>query len=56
MFRSKFTYVTKRRGERYASALNSVNLDNKIHKRFGQTSLKVYVKEFLEKHHFTRKN
>ena len=56
MFKSKTIYLPKRGGERYASALNSMNLNNKIHKRFGQTSLKVYVKEFLEKHHFTRKN
>ena len=56
MFKSKIIYLPERGGERYASALNSMNLNNKIHKRFGQTSLKVYVKEFLEKHHFTRKN
>jgi len=56
MFKSKMIYHPKRLGERYASVLNSVNLNNKIHKRFGQTSLKLYVKEFLEKHHFTRKN
>ena len=56
MFKSKTIYLPKRGGERYASALNSMNLNNKIHKRFGQSSLKVYVKEFLEKHHFTRKN
>jgi len=56
MFKSKIIYLPKRSGERYASALNSMNLNNKIHKRFGQTSLKAYVKEFLEKHHFTRKN
>ena len=56
MFKSKIIYLPERGGERYTSALNSMNLNNKIHKRFGQTSLKVYVKEFLEKHHFTRKN
>ena len=56
MFKSKIIYLPERGGERYASALNSMNLNNKIHKRFGQTSLKVYVKEFLETHHFTRKN
>jgi len=56
MFKSKTIYLPKRGGERYASALNSMNLNNKINKRFGQTSLKAYVKEFLEKHRFTRKN
>jgi len=56
MFKSKITYLPRRRGERYASALNSMNLNNKIHKKFGQTSLKLYVQEFLKKHYFTRKN
>ena len=56
MFKSKLTYLPRRDGERYASALNSMNLNNKIHKRFGEISLELYVKEFLEKHHFTRKN
>ena len=56
MFKSKLTYLPRRDGERYASALNSMNLNNKIHKRFGKISLELYVKEFLEKHHFTRKN
>ena len=56
MFNSKIIYLPIRSGERYNSALNSMNLNNKIHKRFGQTSLKTYVKKFLEKHHFTRKN
>ena len=56
MFKSKLIYLPKRRGERYASALNTMNLNNKIHKKFGQISLKLYVKEFLKKHHFTIKN
>ena len=48
MFKSKTIYLPKRGGERYASALNSMNLNNKIHKRFGETSLELYVQEFLK--------
>ena len=33
MFKSKLIYLPKRRGERYASALNTMNLNNKIHKK-----------------------
>ena len=56
MFQSKLTYLPKRRGERYASALNNMNLNNRIYKKFGQISLKLYVQKFLKKHRFTRKN
>jgi len=56
MFKSKLRYLPKRKGERYGSALKPMNLSNKIHQRFGQTSLKLYVYDFLKKHHFTRKN
>ena len=48
MFKSKIIYLPKRKGERYASALNKINLNNKIHKRVGETSLKLYVQEFLK--------
>ena len=48
MFKSKIIYLPKRKGERYASALNKINLNNKIHKRFGETSLELYVQEFLK--------
>jgi UDP-glucose 4-epimerase len=48
MFKSKIIYLPKRKGERYASALNKINLNNKIHKRVGEISLKLYVQEFLK--------
>ena len=44
MFGSKIKYLSKRSGERYASALTSKNLSNNIYKYFGKKSLKEYIK------------
>ena len=54
LFRSKIKYLPKRPGERYASALNSMNLNNKIHNKVGSTTLESYVTNFLQKHSFTK--
>ena len=43
MFGTKIRYLPKRPGERYASALTSMNLSKKIHKYFGKKSLKKYI-------------
>ena len=48
LFKSKIKYLPPRKGERYASALASLNLSNKVYKKFGNTSLKKYVKNFIE--------
>jgi UDP-glucose 4-epimerase len=48
LFDCKIRYLPNRKGERYASALSSLNLSNKIHKHFGKISLKNYVKNFCE--------
>ena len=48
LFSSKIKYLPKRAGERYASALTSKNLSNKIYKYFGKTSLKKYIQEFVK--------
>ena len=48
LFKSKIKYLPPRKGERYASALASLNLSNKVFKKFGNTSLKKYVKNFIE--------
>ncbi len=50
MFKSKVKFLPKRPGERYASALNSISLNNKIHKRYGKISLKHYVENFIKNH------
>jgi len=56
MFKSKIIFLPKREGERYASALNSMNLNNKIYKKIGKITLKSYIEGFLKKHSFTKKN
>ena len=43
MFNSKVKFLPSRKGERYASALTSVNLSNKVHKIFGKINLKDYI-------------
>jgi len=40
MFKSKIKLVRSRKGERFASALTSMNLSNKVHKIFGNIMLK----------------
>jgi len=47
MFKSKIKYLTKRPGERYASALTNKNLSNKIYKNFGKINLKDYIQDFI---------
>ena len=48
MFKSKITFLPKRPGERYASALTSRNLSNKVHKYFGKINLKNYIENFIK--------
>ena len=50
LFNSKIKYLPPREGERYASALTSLALSNKIYKSFGKKSLKDYIKNFLNNH------
>ena len=44
MFGSKIKFLPSRPGERYASALTSIHLSNRVVKLFGKISLKNYVK------------
>ena len=44
MFDTKIKFLAARKGERYASALTSMNLSNKVYKIFGKISLKNYIK------------
>ena len=48
MFNSKIKYLPARPGERYASALTSMNLSNKVYKLFGSIHLKDYVKNIIK--------
>ena len=50
MFNSKFKFLPPRAGERYASALTSMNLSNKVHKIFGKIKLADYIKNFIKNH------
>ncbi len=56
MFKSKIKFLPKRPGERYASALKYMNLNNKIYKKIAEITLKSYIENFLKKHSFTKKN
>ena len=47
MFNRKIKYLPTRLGERYASALTSMNLSNKVYKIFGSIQLKDYIKDFI---------
>jgi len=47
MFKYKIKYLPPRLGERYASALTSMNLSNKVYKLFGKIQLKDYLKKIL---------
>jgi UDP-glucose 4-epimerase len=47
LFRNKIRYLPKRTGERYASALTKMNLNNKIIRLSAKIRLKDYVNNFL---------
>ena len=49
MFNSKIKFLPKRLGERYASAMISKNLSNKMYKHFGKINLKDYIYNFILK-------
>jgi UDP-glucose 4-epimerase len=49
LFNSRIRFLAPRKGERYASALTSLNLSNKVFKKFGNISLERYIKNFIEK-------
>ena len=48
MFKSKIKLLPSRRGERYASALTSMNLSNKVYKIFGRTNLRDYINNIIK--------
>ena len=49
LFKSKIKYLPMRKGERFASALTKMNLNNKIIRLFARIKLKNYVNNFLSK-------
>ena len=48
MYNSKIIYLKARPGERYASALTKISLNNKIIRRFGKINLKDYITSFIK--------
>jgi UDP-glucose 4-epimerase len=48
MFGMPIKFLPKRAGERYASALTSMNLSNKVYKHYGKIYLKNYIQSFLK--------
>ena len=48
LFKSKIKYLPPRLGERYASALTEMSLNNKVLKRYGKLSLKDYISSFIK--------
>tara|TARA_Y100001970_G_C14223865_1_gene854347 strand:- start:501 stop:1376 length:876 start_codon:yes stop_codon:yes gene_type:complete len=48
MFGSKIKFLNSRPGERFASALTNLNLNNKVFKYFGKISLKDYIKNITQ--------
>ncbi len=50
LFKSRIKFLPARKGERYASALSSMSLNNKVNKSFGKIKLKDYIENFVKKH------
>ena len=50
MFKSKISFLPSRKGERYASALTTLSLSNKIYSSYGKIMLKEYIQTFLKNH------
>ena len=43
MFGTKVKFLPQRSGERYASALTNINLENKVFKYYGKINLRDYI-------------
>ncbi len=48
MFKSQIIFLKKRPGERYASALTKISLNNKVFRRYGKINLKDYISSFIK--------
>ena len=48
LFKHRIIYLPQRKGERYASALSTMGLTNKVNKNFGKISLKNYINDFIK--------
>ncbi len=50
LFKTKIKYLPPRKGERFASALSSMSLNNRVHKSYGKINLKDYINLFIKKY------
>jgi len=50
LFNTKIKLLPPRMGERYASALTNMSLNNKVHRRYGKIQLKDYIQNFIKTH------
>ena len=48
MFKTKIRYIKPRLGERYASSLTNMSLNNRVFIKFGKISLKDYISSFIK--------
>ena len=48
MFKRPIIYLNQRPGERFASALTKISLNNKVFRRFGKINLKDYITSFIK--------
>ena len=48
MFKSRIKYLNHRKGERFASSLVNMSLNNKIIKKYGKIHLKDYITSFIK--------
>jgi len=48
IFKSEISFLPRREGERYASALSNLSFSNKVYKRFGKIYLKDYINSFIK--------
>ncbi len=56
LFKTKIKYLPPRKGERYASALSSMSLNNKVYKNYGKIDLRDYISKFIKNHKKSKKN
>tara|TARA_B100001093_G_scaffold506501_1_gene565519 strand:- start:105 stop:992 length:888 start_codon:yes stop_codon:yes gene_type:complete len=50
LFKSKMKFFSQRKGERFASALTTLGLSNKVYKYYGKKKLANYIEDFKKKH------
>ena len=48
MFKFKISFLPKREGERFASALTNISFSNKVYRKFGKIYLKDYINSFIK--------